>query len=445
MSTNFKIDSPVGNHLTMAETAEVVGTADAIQSEQPPIHNQPTTNAPTLTSTTRHDEEETKRAHTIVLDSSPLILNTPSISSLLAICHRVITTQSVLSEIRDPDARARIETIYLPFVKIIAPKPGSIATIKDFARKTGDLGTLSSTDVDVLAVAYDLECELNGGDWRLRRVPGQKDLNGPKPLPSQESSHGEVRTASTQEAIELAVDPTMSTADSTESAEEHQASDVDSDSDSGGWITPSNIKKHQAQDQSNGEGKNKTQHIQVGTMTNDFAMQNVLLHMNLNLLSPTTSLRITVLRHAILRCHGCFTTSKDMEKQFCPSCGKPTMQRVTCTTDSRGQVKLHLKKNFQWNKKGNVYSIPKPASGKSNQKWTGRQDGGGKKGWGQDLMLAEDQKEYVRAMSSAERRKGKESSMMDADYLPSILTGERSGAGSRVKVGAGRGVNSRKR
>lgn len=69
-------------------------------------------------------------------------------------------------------------------------------------------------------------------------------------------------------------------------------------------------------------------------------------------------------------------------------------------------------------------------------------------GWGHELILAEDQKEFERA--KALERRTKERSLMDEDYLPGILTGERKGsggaaAGGRTRVGAGRNVNSRKR
>jgi RNA-binding protein NOB1 len=59
------------------------------------------------------------------------------------------------------------------------------------------------------------------------------------------------------------------------------------------------------------------------------------------------------------------------------------------------------------------------------------------------LILAEDQKEYVRAMGKMQRRKEKD--LMDEDLLPSILSGDRGGGSGRVKVGAGRNVNSRRR
>jgi RNA-binding protein NOB1 len=168
-------------------------------------------------------------------------------------------------------------------------------------------------------------------------------------------------------------------------------------------------------------------------------MQNVLLRMNLNLLTPSL-MRIKQLKTWVLRCHGCFYITKDMTKQFCTRCGKPTLLRTSCSTDKDGIFKVHLKKNMQWNTRGNIYSIPKPVAGSSNTK---RIVGGGKGGWGQELILAEDQKEYVNALTGARRKKDKD--LMDEDYLPNILSGDRGRAGGRPKVGAGKNVNSRKR
>lgn len=164
--------------------------------------------------------------------------------------------------------------------------------------------------------------------------------------------------------------------------------------------------------------------------------------MNLNLLSTTTLQRIRHLKSFVKRCHACFFTMKDMNKQFCPRCGNDTLTRVSCTTEANGQFKMHLKKNMQWNNRGNRYSIPKPQPGSASGKWKG---GGGKGGWGNDLVLAEDQKEFTRAVTDEKRRQRKEHDLMDEDYLPGILTGERSKQAGKIKVGAGRNVNSRKR
>jgi RNA-binding protein NOB1 len=399
-----------------------------------------------------------KPIHTIVLDSSPLLLNTPSLSTLLAKSHALVTTPSVIAEIKDPAARIRVENLYLPFITLRSPKPESIKFVKDFARRTGDVVVLSHTDVEVLALAYDLECERNGGDWRLRRVPGQKRVNGSPPVKVEqtkvEETHVEekpeedAQTVGDVEDLTQALQDTalgkedMSSDPSERPAEEEQAESSDPDSE--GWITPSNIKRHQAKDESSTVStKSESKTLQVATMTGDFAMQNVLLQINLNLLSPATCKRIAHLKQTILRCHGCFFTTKDMNKQFCPRCGKPTLTRVSCTTNDKGEVKLHLKANMQWNNRGNVFSIPKPVSGTSNQKWQGPRHGGGQGGWGSDLVLAEDQKEYVRAMTSGSRTKNKD--LMDEDYLPNILTGDRNRGSDRVRVGAGRNINSKKR
>ncbi|KAJ5342966.1 hypothetical protein MYU51_016065 [Penicillium brevicompactum] len=411
----------------------------------------------------------TKPVHTIVLDAGPILKNTPPLSTLLAQCEEIITTPSVVGEIRDPDARARVETLYLPFLKQRTPTPKSFNIVSEFARKTGDRSVLSRVDIEVLALAYEIECERNEGDWRLRSVPGQKKINGKPPVkeePTETSAESadveaitegvkdttvadaseapkeEAEAPVTEDTKEL-VEAAVEIADEEAEEEEEEDNDDAADSDGGEWITPTNYKKRLAQDESGSAtltAAPKT--MQVATMTTDFACQNVLLQMNLNLLSTTTLQKIQHLRTFIKRCHACFLTTKEMNKQFCPRCGKDTLTRVSCTTTANGAFTMHLKKNMQWNTRGNVYSVPKPTHGTSNGKWKG---GGGQRGWGNELVLAEDQKEFVRANAEEERRQRRERDLMDQDYLPGILTGERNRTGGRTKVGAGRNVNSRKR
>ena len=447
--------------------------------------------------------EVLKPVHTIVLDTGPIIKNDPSINTLREKSERLITVPAVISETKDSNARSRVETLLMPFLDIQNPSIESLKIIIDFARKTGDLAVLSKPDIQVLALAYEIECERNGGDWRLRKVPGQKGLNGPslrtedgssnqpqtfdgaqnkgyeasptnqetttsaKPTgiqnldaeaedsatnsQAQSSSQSIQASEVVQDSEELRVpslDSTQSTmveaepSASTPGAEDQlELSDADS-SDSEGWITPSNIKRHQAKDMDSATAPiSNLSKIQTATITTDFAMQNVLLQMNLNLLS-TSLQRVKKIKTWILRCHACFEKTKDMSKQFCTRCGKPTLTRVSCTVNHNGKFTLHLKKNMQWNHRGDRFSIPKPVPGAANGK-IGQGKGGGKGGWGQDLILAEDQKEYLRAVSGQSRRK--EKNLMDEDYLPGILTGERRGNGGRPKIGGGRNVNSKKR
>jgi rRNA maturation endonuclease Nob1 len=241
-----------------------------------------------------------KPVHTIVLDAGPILKNTPPLSTLLAQCDEIITTPSVVSEIRDPDARLRVETLYLPFLKQRSPTPKSFNIISEFARKTGDRSVLSRTDIEVLALAYEIECEKNEGDWRLRSVPGQKRINGKPPVKEEteeakpedaeveaitegvkettvadalEESPKEEEVAATNETEEVAEVAVEVAAE--EDEDEDQDAD-EADSDGGEWITPSNYKKRLAEDESGSAtltAAPKT--MQVATMTTDFAVSTL--------------------------------------------------------------------------------------------------------------------------------------------------------------------------
>ncbi|KPM42332.1 hypothetical protein AK830_g4221 [Neonectria ditissima] len=430
-----------------------------------------------------------KPIHSLVLDTGPLIKNDPPASTLRAKAEHLYTLPCIVSEIRDVATRSRVETTLLPFVTLRSPRPESVRFITAFARRTGDLAVLSRHDIEVLALGYELECERNGGDWRLRNTPGQKRLNG-SPNPDKkaegetETVAKEVSTAAPEVPVEgepaqadekpqsledgvqqLTLEPEASTETSTETpavdaaleppADANANADVvveeaeeDSDSnsgeasdDEGGWITPSNLKKHQTKTPGSATPSQPLQKtLQAAVLTSDYAMQNVALRINLNLVAPSLA-RITHLKNWVLRCHGCFTVSKDMDRQFCPSCGQPTLNRTSCSTDSNGVFRVHLKRNFQWNNRGNVYSVPKPVHGSANGRLP--KNAAGKGNWGNGLILAEDQKEFTRA--GDEQRRARKKDIMDQDYLPDLLSGHRSGGSGKIRVGAGRTVNSKRK
>ena len=440
-------------------------------------------------------ETPLKPIHSLVIDTGPLIKNDPPANTLRAKAEQLYTIPAVVSEIRDAATRARVETTLLPFITLRSPNPASVKVIRDFARRTGDLAVLSKPDIDVLALGYELECERNGGDWRLRSMPGQKTVNGKKPAENkteekvEESLEKAVENLTVEDpvaqpleqpTVEEPVQPaeTVAKDETPESAETTQtpattsapsatetlepakesapqtsgekvdesidaveeASDGEASDDEGGWITPSNLKKHQHASSGAAPSAPVQKTLQAAVLTSDYAMQNVALRMNLNLVAPSLA-RITHLKNWVLRCHGCFKITKEMDKQFCPSCGQPTLNRVSCSTDEHGNFKVHLKKNFQWNNRGNVYSVPKPVHGSSNGRLA--KNAGGQNNWGTNLILAEDQKEFTRAADEQRRQKKKD--IMDQDYLPDILTGHRAGGGGKIRVGAGRNVNSKKK
>ncbi|KAK2672593.1 Nin one binding (NOB1) Zn-ribbon-like [Fusarium oxysporum f. sp. vasinfectum] len=407
-----------------------------------------------------------KPIHSLVLDTGPLIKNDPPANTLRAKAEQLYTLPCIISEIRDAATRARVETTLLPFITLRSPNPESVKVIRDFARRTGDLAVLSKPDIDVLALGYELECERNGGDWRLRKTPEKAVDNLTIENPVEQPTVGEssqsteakdtvaetvaepepkVTESGTEVTEETATNATAETAQAGEKADEtieavEEASDGDASDDEGGWITPSNLKKHQAADTGATPSAPVQKTLQAAVLTSDYAMQNVALRMNLNLVAPSLA-RITHLKNWVLRCHGCFKITKEMNKQFCPSCGQPTLNRVSCSTDEHGNFKIHLKKNFQWNNRGNVYSVPKPVHGSANGRLP--KNAGGKNGWGNNLILAEDQKEFTRA--GEEQRRQRKKDIMDQDYLPDLLTGHRAGGGQKIRVGAGRNVNSKKK
>ena len=438
-----------------------------------------------------------KNIKTIVLDAGPILKNDPTVATLIAKSESLVTIPAVITEIRDHDARSRVETMLKPFITIRSPRPQNLQFVTNFAKKTGDFSVLSKTDLEVIALTYEVECEHDDGKLRLRSAPGQKYHNGatsqvssaPDKQQSQEimkvmksvtaegpSSNATAMSSSViarplndghsgidisqhhpnvEEASGMIQDlhitdgepytnvipelpPWRIDEKTAAKATEHDSGASDSD----GWITPSNLKNHQDKDgEASSSPISQNSSMQVGCITTDFAMQNVLLQIGLNLLSPSLQ-RIRNIRTYILRCHACFQNVRDTSKQFCPRCGKPTLTRVSCSTNQKGEFRIHLKKNMQWNHRGDRYSIPKPVPGSANGK-LGQGRGGGKGGWGQELILTEDQKEYQRAVNGRNQRRAKD--LMDEDYLPGILTGDRGRAGGRPKVGAGKNVNAKKR
>lgn len=244
----------------------------------------------------------------------------------------------------------------------------------------------------------------------------------------------------------------------------------DDDDNEGEWITSSNITIHKSRalnllphDGLKGKRKEETP-IRSGCMTADFAMQNVLLQMGLNLIGLEGK-RIEKIKSWVLRCHACFKYEsflfvsliftiipricKDNSKKFCPSCGNPTLLRASVTVAAPGAspntqtMQVHLKRNFQYKLRGTKYSIPAPKPGSA------------KAGSGSGLILREDQVEYIRAKKKADGKREREeqkllkgilsqelhgkagnlgvSSWMDPDWIPEMISVGAGGKGRTMK------------
>lgn len=401
---------------------------------------------------------------TLILDAGPIIAHT----SLPRAIH-YYTTPAVLAELKDENARSRLQTLYSLQTRV--PRKESLDFVRQFARKTGDAEVLSATDLGLIALTYEVECELNGGDWRLRSSPGQARINGAPPVREPEMAseqHSSPILDETEEGVvnlrlsdeagfdapapnegtrkeveetlsvkdtetpenkarleeaPLSAATTTDTPELTAESDEVSKTDESSDDDAG-WITPSNIKDHQAKESNlDNSTQQETKMMKVACATHDFALQNVLLQIGLNLISGDGK-RISSVKTWIMRCHACFKTSRKMDSKFCPSCGGATLLRTSISTDSKGRTAVHLKRNMQWNNRGTIYSIPKQRAGTANMK--GRDN----------LILRADQRE-VEKLEKRDKYK-KEVDLLDPDYIPSIVSGRRDDNGGRLKIGHGK-------
>ena len=162
-----------------------------------------------------------------------------------------------------------------------------------------------------------------------------------------------------------------------------QGMEVDDDGE--GWITsPTDIRKMKAAGLLNpthnpGDvNENASEKAQSGPpvsqraacTTTDFAMQNVILQMNLELLS-VDGIKVQRLKSWVTRCGACFTVFADgdnvgpvnTKRLFCARCGSDMLQRVAASVDGKtGRLRLHLSKKYKNNLRGTKFSLPKPGT-----------------------------------------------------------------------------------
>ncbi|XP_053127551.1 RNA-binding protein NOB1 [Hemicordylus capensis] len=332
----------------------------------------------------------------VVADAGAFLRGAP----LQEIGRNIYTIREVVTEIRDKETRRRLAVLPYP-LHFKQPFPEYVRLVTEFSKKTGDYPSLSATDIQVLALTYQLEAE-NVGVAHLKKEPEQKvklsstnqhpeapvhvagfhlpskskhpggqecpsavesrehpDPGGPEdssqfgsflfwrtPLPSIEEDLQDLLKADA-----VLVEP---------EAPKGQESDEEEEEEEGGWITPSNIKQIQ-QDLAQGD---EPAGVQVGCVTTDFAMQNVLLQMGLHVLA-VNGLLIRHARSYILHCHGCFRTSSEMTRLFCPHCGNKTLKKVAVTVAGDGSLQMHFSRNPKvLSPRGLRYSLPAPQGGK---------------------------------------------------------------------------------
>lgn len=163
--------------------------------------------------------------------------------------------------------------------------------------------------------------------------------------------------------------------------------------------------------------------------TTDFAMQNVILQMNLELLS-VDGVKVRKLKSWVTRCAVCFKiytgSENDGKRLFCEKCGSSALQRIAASVDGNtGRLKLHLKKNYRSATRGTQFALPKPGS---QNRFMG------------DLLLAEDQLLYGAWNQRVKITKSKKEkqSIFGADIAANVGCHKDLTKRDDIKVGFGR-------
>ncbi|CAG7848907.1 20S-pre-rRNA D-site endonuclease nob1; AltName: Full=Pre-rRNA-processing endonuclease nob1 [Serendipita indica DSM 11827] len=392
------------------------------------------------------------RVQALVLDAGPLL----SLAPLRGLAKEYYTVPQVLGELKDEKSRTHFQNLGLSAgvkVETRVPDTAAIAHVTLAAKKSGDYSVLSTADLYVIALTYALHQEY------MARNAATKDEIGTSAESktredalriSEDCDKVEEQVMNEKELDELAAEferlPLSSEIHGSKESKVPAAKDTthedeplyddpsDEDDGQGEWITPTNVALHKSRaldllpDAANQKSKKKpvdAEPVVVGCMTADYAMQNVLLHMGLNLVGVEGT-RISSVKSWVLRCHACFKICKDSSKKFCPSCGNPSLLRTTISTTApttpggQAKVQIHLKNNFQYRTRGTKYSIPMPKPGTS------------KTGSGTGIILREDQQEYMKAVEKEAKREKREHDKL----MKTVMQADspNSNAGS-VKVG----------
>jgi len=277
-------------------------------------------------------------------------------------CKNAYTIPGVISEIRDKHTRDRLKI--LPYeLKFRDPSAKSISAVSKAAKESGDFASLSAVDLQVLALTYELTIEFDPekslredlSDLKIKTVVGQDEEE--RLRLQAEKLPGFYKGGSSDEEEDEDEEKKPEDDRSEEIVDEEESEDDEDDDDD--WITPDNIKEID-----DGDALEEEKEDKVACLTIDFAMQNVLLKMDLGRVG-LEGRKISQIRKYVFRCIGCKFIDKTASKVFCPSCGHRTMRRVACEVQPDGTLKLFLAKNPKvLSSRGTKYALPNPKGGK---------------------------------------------------------------------------------
>ncbi|CEF68432.1 RNA-binding protein NOB1 [Strongyloides ratti] len=305
-------------------------------------------------------------------------------AKLIDIGSKLYTTSSVVNEIKDKATKEYIQSI--PYdIEIKEPTKESLLKVIEVAKKTGDYPSLSGPDLGIIALTLDIHINNVGEDDVNYDIKGKVQEKGIEKKsvivdnfvgfvnPEKKSiikkddhtdSNDEINDDNSSKDDEIKNDIENEDVNLTKVEDESLEEEEDCDStDEEGWITSSNFTEAVSKMDSLGMAD---KHQEVACLSTDFAVQNVLKHMNLGIVS-VDGYQIKVLKSYVLRCRACFQTTSIMTKKFCSKCGHNSLHRVAVTVNEDGEMILHINYDKLHSKRGMIYSLPTFKGGKHSK------------------------------------------------------------------------------
>lgn len=369
-----------------------------------------------VSTTPRGIARQTRKCRHFVLDANSLI-SADSLAWLVEM--NAYTTPGVLAEVRDRASRQRLAA--LPFQLASAnPSKRALDLVTAFARHSGDLRSLSPVDIQIIALTYDIELKQAGTDAHLTKLNANRAIQatrGSDEAREDRSAHEQEETQKSTAALpeeekidevstlaeedddvaqEREASSDCSSVSSSEDAEvranpaparkEEEKSRIlnqhglvsvgDADEDDGiGWEGPTDSSGF-------GEGDDEEDRLQsvcaAACLTADFAMQNVLMHMGLRVLSMDGR-RVQARKRFVARCSACFYVEKEnVDRAFCGRCGSHALRKTVMRPDGTVRTRHAVAKRRP---QGSKFPLPMPKNGEKK----------GAKRFEGDILLREDQ------------------------------------------------------
>ncbi|CXI27167.1 RNA-binding protein NOB1, putative [Plasmodium berghei] len=335
-----------------------------------------------------------KKKKKYVLDSNSLI----KFKDFLFMNYDCYITEGVIKEIKDESSRNKLNNI-LPLLKISRAEQNDINFIKHFSKLTGDYDSLSEVDIEVIALTYNLHRKF-GDVSKLNASPmetiykyddvqydysnlNSKNNRNNKTDTFEKREDGEVEEKEEVEEDEKKEKDEDEEGEKDEEDEEgdevteeevgedgeeknkkifgietikEEVVEVDenkNDDDGGKWINVNNFDVFNLN-----VDQNKKFESDIACVTTDYAMQNVLYQIGLNVIT-IDGYQIRSIKLWGYICTSCYFFMRKNSLLFCSKCGNNSLRKVNVIVDNELKKLVVKIPNFKVNYKNTIFSIPK--------------------------------------------------------------------------------------